>query len=154
MLYGIINLFRLARAGATLLWHGVQVWPDDMDAPAPARALRRVTAPLRARRRAEGKSSRLSKALAALGPSYIKLGQFLATRRDVIGPELANDLANLQDRLPPFPMSEARHAIRDALARSRSCCSRRSASRSPRPPSRKCTRRRFARRMAPRARSR
>lgn len=115
MVYGLINLYRLARAGATLLWHGVQVWPEGVDAPAPVRLLRRMAAPRLERRRAEGTASRLSGALAALGPSYIKLGQFLATRRDVIGPELAADLANLQDRLPPFLMSQARQTIRDAL---------------------------------------
>jgi ubiquinone biosynthesis protein len=50
-----------------------------------------------------------------LGPSYIKLGQFLATRDDIIGRELAADLATLQDRLPPFSQEEARKAVEDAL---------------------------------------
>ncbi|HRE61614.1 MAG TPA: 2-polyprenylphenol 6-hydroxylase [Micropepsaceae bacterium] len=54
---------------------------------------------------------RLADALVALGPSYIKLGQFLATRPDVVGRELANDLGRLQDRLAPFPDSQAREVI-------------------------------------------
>ena len=54
-------------------------------------------------------------ALTSLGPSYIKLGQFLATRADLIGPELAGDLRHLQDRLPPFSMEEARKAVEEAL---------------------------------------
>ncbi len=61
------------------------------------------------------KQQRISSALAALGPSYIKLGQFLATRADVIGPEVAGDLSRLQDKLPPFSMAEARRAVEDAL---------------------------------------
>ncbi len=113
MLSAFINLFRLGRAGVTLAWHGVHILPDDLDTPAPARLLRRVTAPLRDPRK--GRQKRLSQALTALGPSYIKLGQFLATRRDIIGPELARDLAHLQDKLPPFSMDKARQTIRESL---------------------------------------
>ncbi len=51
---------------------------------------------------------RLTQALGDLGPTYIKLGQLLATRGDVVGPEVAKALSVLQDRLPPFPMEEAR----------------------------------------------
>lgn len=112
MFSAVINLFRLGRAGLLLAWHGVQVLPDGVDTPAPAKLLRRILSPLRSKR---SQPDRLSNALAALGPSYIKLGQFLATRRDVIGPELASDLAKLQDKLPPFSMAEAKQAIRDAL---------------------------------------
>ena len=59
--------------------------------------------------------AKLSTALTSLGPSYIKLGQFLATRDDIIGRELAADLATLQDRLPPFSQDEARKAVEEAL---------------------------------------
>jgi len=62
-----------------------------------------------------GNEARLSTALTSLGPSYIKLGQFLATRDDIIGRELAADLATLQDRLPPFSQAEARKAVEEAL---------------------------------------
>ncbi len=54
-------------------------------------------------------------ALAALGPSYIKLGQFLATRPDLVGVHRAFDLKSLQDRLPPFSMDEAKRIIRANL---------------------------------------
>ncbi len=54
---------------------------------------------------------RLTAALHSLGPSFIKLGQFLATRPDILGPDLAHDLKRLQDRLPPFSMAEARRAV-------------------------------------------
>ena len=46
-------------------------------------------------------------ALTRLGPTYVKLGQFLATRPDVVGPALARDLESLQDRMAPFPQAEA-----------------------------------------------
>ncbi len=60
-------------------------------------------------------ASRTSTALAKLGPSYIKLGQFLSTRPDVIGIKRAFELKSLQDRLPPFPMMEARAIIASEL---------------------------------------
>ena len=54
---------------------------------------------------------RLAAALGEMGPSFIKLGQILATRADLLGDEIAEDLALLQDRLPPFPGAEARALI-------------------------------------------
>ena len=54
---------------------------------------------------------RLAAALHALGPSFIKLGQALSTRADLVGEEIARDLSSLQDRLPPFPAIEARAMI-------------------------------------------
>src|ERR1700733_13744576 len=54
------------------------------------------------------RGQRLAEALQALGPSFIKLGQALSLRADLIGEEVATDLALLQDRLPPFPGAEAR----------------------------------------------
>ena len=55
--------------------------------------------------------ARLAKALERLGPAYIKLGQMLATRPDIVGAEMATALEHLQDRLPPFPESAARAEI-------------------------------------------
>lgn len=60
---------------------------------------------------------RLAAALAELGPSYIKLGQFLATRPDLIGAGLAGDLTSLQDRLPPFPTATARAIVAEGIGR-------------------------------------
>ena len=54
---------------------------------------------------------RLARALQALGPTFIKLGQALATRPDLVGVETAQALTTLQDRLPPFPSEEARQVI-------------------------------------------
>jgi ubiquinone biosynthesis protein len=60
---------------------------------------------------------RLALALQAMGPSFIKLGQALSTRADLIGDEMAADLAQLQDRLPPFPSAAARRAVEHELGR-------------------------------------
>ena len=49
----------------------------------------------------------LSRSLESMGTTFIKLGQFLATRPDIIGEELSSKLEKLQDRLPPFSIYEA-----------------------------------------------
>jgi len=60
---------------------------------------------------------RLALALEQMGPSAIKLGQLLATRPDILGPEVARGLETLQDRLPPFPEAEARRIVESELSR-------------------------------------
>ena len=57
----------------------------------------------------------LALALIDLGPVFIKLGQLLSTRSDILGEEVAADLARLQDRLPPFPGDEAKAIVADEL---------------------------------------
>ncbi|MBP7062536.1 2-polyprenylphenol 6-hydroxylase [Ferrovibrio sp.] len=58
---------------------------------------------------------RLANAMAELGPSFIKLGQILSVRPDLVGPELAEDLGRLRDKLPPFAWSEAKASIETEL---------------------------------------
>ena len=60
-------------------------------------------------------SEKLSKSLQAMGTTFIKLGQFLATRPDIIGDELSKQLEDLQDKLPPFPLAEAKTIIKKNL---------------------------------------
>src|SRR5205085_6141071 len=60
---------------------------------------------------------RLAAALTELGPSFIKLGQILSTRADLLGDEITEDLAQLQDRLPPFPAAQARALIEQEFER-------------------------------------
>ncbi|MCL4187785.1 MAG: 2-polyprenylphenol 6-hydroxylase [Rhodobacteraceae bacterium] len=57
-----------------------------------------------------------TRALTALGPAYIKFGQTLSTRPDVVGEEIADQLRYLQDRLPPFDTATARATVADELA--------------------------------------
>ena len=58
---------------------------------------------------------KLCDALEGMGTTFIKLGQFLATRPDIIGEELTNDLIKLQDKLPAFDMYQAKKIIKKEL---------------------------------------
>ncbi len=57
----------------------------------------------------------VTRALTALGPAYIKFGQILSTRPDIVGDELAEQLKYLQDKLPPFSITIARRMIEQEL---------------------------------------
>ena len=57
---------------------------------------------------------RIRRVLEDLGPIFVKFGQLLSTRRDLLPEDLADELARLQDRVPPFPGSEARALIEKA----------------------------------------
>src|SRR5947208_3648710 len=113
------NILSLTRAGIVLAQHGVRFVPAGTKVPFALHLARAATLPIRALtwpfRIGQPKERRVAGALTSLGPSYIKLGQFLATRADLIGPELARDLGHLQDKLPPFSMWEARKAVEEAL---------------------------------------
>ena len=54
---------------------------------------------------------RFSNSLQSMGTTFIKLGQFLATRPDIIGEKLSKQLETLQDKLPPFPLEEAKKQL-------------------------------------------
>ena len=58
---------------------------------------------------------RLSNSLESMGTTFIKLGQFLATRPDISGEELSRKLENLQDKLPPFSLNQAKEIIKKDL---------------------------------------
>ena len=58
---------------------------------------------------------KLSSSLQSMGTTFIKLGQFLATRPDIIGEDLSKQLETLQDKLPPFSLSEAKKIIKKDL---------------------------------------
>ena len=55
----------------------------------------------------EPAGARLRQALESLGPIFVKFGQMLSTRRDLLPPAIAEELARLQDRVPPFTSTEA-----------------------------------------------
>ena len=61
---------------------------------------------------------RLSNSLESMGTTFIKLGQFLATRPDIIGERLSKELESLQDKLPPFSKKEAEKIIIENLGQS------------------------------------
>jgi ubiquinone biosynthesis protein len=115
----ILNTLRLARAGLVLAQHGVRFVPEGVPVPLPLKIAHAATLPIRLIsapfRAGQPRATRVATALTELGPSYVKLGQFLATRADVIGPELSDDLRHLQDKAAPFSMVEAREAVERAL---------------------------------------
>ena len=66
----------------------------------------------------QNEGERLSSSLESMGTTFIKLGQFLATRPDIIGEELSKKLENLQDKLPPFSIYQAKEIIKKDLGES------------------------------------
>ena len=69
------------------------------------------------RRRQASRGERLRVALQELGPIFVKFGQAVSTRRDLLPPDIADELAKLQDRVPPFPGSVARAIVESAYGR-------------------------------------
>ncbi len=64
------------------------------------------------------RGERLRLALEALGPIFVKFGQMLSTRRDLLPADIADELAKLQDQVPPFPGNEARRSVERAHGKS------------------------------------
>ncbi|TCJ11976.1 ubiquinone biosynthesis regulatory protein kinase UbiB [Parasulfuritortus cantonensis] len=65
----------------------------------------------------EPRAVRLRRALESLGPIFVKFGQVLSTRRDMLPNDIADELAKLQDRVPPFPSERALAVLRRAYGR-------------------------------------
>ncbi len=112
----VAALFRMARAGFVLAREGAFAGIDPDMVPAGARIGLRF-ARLIERRKTDGEADRLTRALNRLGPSYVKLGQFLATRPDLVGADVAQALGRLRDEIEPFPEAEARATVEKALGK-------------------------------------
>jgi ubiquinone biosynthesis protein len=109
------NLMRLAAIGHTLARHDALFLAErTTGGRLLAKALRSFRGPVGASLRP---GQRLAAALQELGPTFIKFGQMLSTRADMMGDAVAADLSDLQDRLPPFPAAEARRIITDELGK-------------------------------------
>ncbi|HMQ40484.1 MAG TPA: 2-polyprenylphenol 6-hydroxylase [Paracoccus sp. (in: a-proteobacteria)] len=108
------NIWRLIRTGATFERTGAMgVALDAMQAPRNVRIAARVLGwPFRwLGYKGDPSLPPVTRAITALGPAYIKFGQILSTRPDVVGVELADQLSYLQDKLPPFPTDQAKAMI-------------------------------------------
>ena len=112
----LASLFRLIRAVLALARHDA-ILPAEYQAmyPAPARLVGRILRVFARGDRAANPGERLAHALERLGPSYVKFGQVLATRGDIIGERFARGLARLQDKMPAFGDAEARTVIEAEL---------------------------------------
>lgn len=103
---GLMAYFRLARAGYVLAREGAFSLIDGSLSPSSGRvALSALRLIERRSVRKTGRVQRLNQALSRLGPTYVKFGQTLATRPDIVGADIASDLSGLQDALPPFDMA-------------------------------------------------
>ena len=65
---------------------------------------------------------RIAQALNELGPSFVKLGQLISTRPDIVGNTIAEDLSLLRDNLPPFSRKIAIEIIEDEFGTSIDSC--------------------------------
>jgi ubiquinone biosynthesis protein len=114
----VADLRRLHHAARVLAKHDALVPREYLAAmPLSARIARRL---LGTRERDDATTPpgvRLAKALESLGPAYVKLGQVLATRPDLIGADVAHALESLQDRLPAFPTAVAKSVVETELGK-------------------------------------
>jgi ubiquinone biosynthesis protein len=114
------NIWRLIRTGATFERTGaMQIALEAMQTPPGVRMAARVLGwPFKwLGYRGDPTQPPVLRAITALGPAYIKFGQLMSTRPDVVGVELANELKVLQENLPPFSTDVARKTIEAELGR-------------------------------------
>lgn len=112
------NIWRLIRTGATFERTGAMKQAlEAMDAPPILRIAARVVGWPFKWLGLKGNPAQppVPRALTALGPAYVKFGQIMSTRPDVVGVELANQLRVLQDKLPPFSMDAAKRTVQTEL---------------------------------------
>lgn len=111
----IMDAMRLMRAGLVLARHDAllpRAWQGAI--PGGMRLLgflARFGRPLRE----ESRGVRLARALEQLGPAYVKLGQFLATRGDILSEDVVGGLASLKDSMPPFAQEKAQALLEEQL---------------------------------------
>ncbi|MEM9810778.1 MAG: 2-polyprenylphenol 6-hydroxylase [Pseudomonadota bacterium] len=115
MLTAFTDFLRLIKIAWVLARHDALI-PHEF-APMVPGSVRLVGKIMRLGTRTKGQrpGERLAKALAGLGPAYVKFGQVLATRPDVVGRQMADDLRALQDRMAPFPTDMAKAEIERSL---------------------------------------
>ena len=118
MANAMTSSLRLAHAGWVLARYDALLPPDQLaKAPWLVRLGMKIAQLDKVNTVEGGQHNQLTAALSRLGPSYIKLGQFLATRPDIIGAKRAFELKALQDKLPPFPQAEAEAVVEAELGK-------------------------------------
>lgn len=110
-----MRAIRFYKIISTLLQFGIDEMIPKRWLPWYVRGLRKLAFWLRNKHQDKALGVRLRLALESLGPVYVKLGQMLSTRQDLLHPSIILELAKLQDNVPPFPGEEAQAIICKAL---------------------------------------
>ncbi|MDH5516987.1 MAG: ubiquinone biosynthesis regulatory protein kinase UbiB [Gammaproteobacteria bacterium] len=109
------QLLRLLRINYVLMKHGLDDIVFEVHLFRPFRFILFLMPWNWLPRKRAPRGERLRQALEDLGPVFIKLGQMLSTRRDLLADDIAQELAQLQDNVPSFPAQQARDIIEKAL---------------------------------------
>jgi ubiquinone biosynthesis protein len=108
---------RVFHVAAVLVRYRIDDVIDETHAMRPLRWLHALLPRPRRKIAALPRGARLRLALTELGPIWVKAGQVLSTRRDLIPADVADELATLQDQVPPFPGAEARAIVEASLGK-------------------------------------
>ena len=112
------SILRATKIGRVLLRYRLDDLLDDTPAERWLRLMRPFVPRASAEIAAMSRGARLRMALQELGPIFVKFGQILSTRRDLVPPDVAVELSLLQDRVAPFDGQAARAIVEQALGRS------------------------------------
>lgn len=114
----IAKALRLMHINRVLLRHGLDEIILATHLFRPLRFLNYLSPSFWLRRRKAPRGERIRKALEELGPIFVKFGQVVSTRRDLLPHDIAEELAKLQDQVPPFPGEDAKRIIEHELGQS------------------------------------
>ena len=117
MIIGPRQILRLAYINVVLVRHGLDEIVLNTHLLRPVRFLLYLLPWNWVRRTQPPRAVRLRRTLEDLGPIFIKFGQIISTRRDLLPEDIADEFASLQDRVPPFPGEAAAGIVRDAIGR-------------------------------------
>jgi len=106
-----MRLFRILRITQVLLKHGLDDLVIDIPLFRPYRFMVRLMPWRWGRKETAPSGQRIREALEELGPIFVKFGQMLSSRPDLLPEDIAEELGRLQDRVPPFPGEVARAVI-------------------------------------------
>jgi ubiquinone biosynthesis protein len=112
------NFFILIKIGRALARsNSLSVFEEFYKPPLSIKILMRIFSLTTFNKDSENKTpgERLKNSFLTLGPAFIKLGQFLATRPDIVGQEFSQELQKLQDQMPAFDISQSKDALRKEL---------------------------------------
>ena len=115
MIHTLRQFARMLKISAILSRYELDEFLEATHLYRPMRLLRVVTPWGRTDVSDKPRGERLRLALNEMGPIYVKFGQIISTRRDLVAPDIADELALLQDQVPPFPGEDARSIIEGAL---------------------------------------